>query len=152
MSSLASVNEDDVSSETDFPSSPPSNLDSDTEMPYESAPRNQHRSWDLQKDHAVQSLPIKLANGHIQKTGSKNMVLPSVDVENDGESEESERLEINERERVEDISTGARFGRTAVVDIIGNKDRKTRLQGAKDQIAGICQEIVAEPENSVSES
>lgn len=57
--------------------------------------------------------------------------------------------ELEERYKVEDVSTGARFGRPAVIDIIGNKSRTARIQGAKDQIAGICQEIIADPENSV---
>ena len=51
--------------------------------------------------------------------------------------------------KVEDVSTGARFGRPAVVDVIGQRSRKARIQGAKEQIAGLCQEILGDPENSV---
>ena len=60
-----------------------------------------------------------------------------------------EEVEDTSRSRVEDVSTGARFGRPAVVDVIAQKSRKARIQGAKEQIAGLCQEILGDPENSV---
>jgi nucleolar complex protein 3 len=50
----------------------------------------------------------------------------------------------------EDITTGARFGRLSVIDVISHPSRKVRIQNAKEQIANICQEIVTDPENSVS--
>jgi nucleolar complex protein 3 len=58
-------------------------------------------------------------------------------------------LDVNTR-GVEDVATGARFGRPAVRDIIQQKSRKARIEAAKEQLASICQEIMAEPENSVS--
>lgn len=127
-------------------------LDSDAEMPYEVAPRKRHPSWDSDDDININHLPTKLADGRIQKSGSKPTVIHTadkVDDESDDDARDQEQAERQERYRVEDVSTGARFGRPAVVDVIGNKSRKARIQGAKDQIAGVCQEIIADPENSV---
>jgi nucleolar complex protein 3 len=137
-------------------SRPPSSheLDSDAEMPFEAAPRNRHPSWDSDNDHNIHHLPTKLADGRIQKSVRKPTAVPAVEKPNQNESDsdagDEDQSEREERYRVEDVSTGARFGRPAVVDVIGNKSRKIRIQGAKDQIAGICQEIIADPENSVS--
>lgn len=119
--------------------------DSDEEMPYEALPRKQHSAWTNEKEE-VQRLPIKLANGALQGLGSKpirqSKVPPS--------SEESEETEEEiPHQTVEDVSTGARFGRPAVLDVIGMKSRAARIESAKDQIAGICQEILGDPENSV---
>ena len=69
--------------------------------------------------------------------------------EEEEESEEEEPEAPQDSFKVEDVSTGARFGRPAVVDVIMMKSRKARIQAAKEQIAGICQEIVSDPENSV---
>ncbi|CAE7127135.1 unnamed protein product [Rhizoctonia solani] len=49
---------------------------------------------------------------------------------------------------IEDVATGARFGRPAVRDIVSQKSRKARIEAAKEQLASICQDIMAEPENS----
>lgn len=126
-------------------------LDSDTEMPYEVAPRKRRPSWDSGSDRNIHHLPTKSANGRIQKSAAKPTTLVNSDIEDEeSEGEASEQAEKEENYRVEDVSTGARFGRLAVADIIGNKSRKARIQGAKDQIAGVCQEIIADPENSVS--
>ncbi|KAJ7632584.1 nucleolar complex-associated protein-domain-containing protein [Roridomyces roridus] len=125
-----------------------SDLDSDAEMPYELAPRKRRPSWDDSADQAVQGLPIKLADGRIQKTGTKVQKLPTSD-DTDDESDDEEQGNEDEAPKREDVSTGARFGRPAVVDIVSNKSRTARIQGAKDQIAGICQDIVADPENSL---
>ncbi|KAJ7452460.1 nucleolar complex-associated protein-domain-containing protein [Mycena galericulata] len=125
------------------------NLDSDVEMPYETAPRKRRPSWESSADQGIQGLPIKLADGRIQKTGTKVKQLPTSE-DTDSESEDADENE-DEQEYVrrEDVSTGARFGRPAVVDVVGNKSRAARIQGAKDQIASICQDIVADPENSL---
>jgi nucleolar complex protein 3 len=118
-------------------------------MAYEAAPRKRRPSWDSEEGHAIPRLPIKLADGRIQKTSGQTLArTTTIDREDDG-GDESEDVESYESHRVEDVAIGARFGRPAVVDVIGNKSRKARIQGAKDQIAEICQEIVAEPENSV---
>lgn len=129
---------------------------SDVEMPYEIVPRRRRSSWDSDSDHNIHHLPTKLPDGRIQRSVAKPTALPAAGIEADEESEsetsDQEQAERRERYRVEDVSTGARFGRPAVADVIGNKSRKARIQGATDQIARICQEIIADPENSVSTS
>jgi nucleolar complex protein 3 len=153
ISLAGSIDERNLSSDED-PEPSSRRLDSDVEMPYETATRKRYPSWEFEEDRSVQRLPIKLPDGRIQRTWSKSVPRP-VTQETDEESEEDkeglEQLARSRKQRVEDVSTGARFGRPAVVDVIGNKSKKGRIQGAKDQIAGICQEILAEPENSVND-
>lgn len=123
--------------------------DSNEEMPYETVPRKQRVEPDGPTE--VQRLPIKLANGQLLKTGTKTVSTKSVAVsEESSEDESEEEEEEEETERVEDVATGARFGRPAVVDVLQTKSRRQRIEMAKEQIAGICQEIMADPENSVS--
>jgi nucleolar complex protein 3 len=50
---------------------------------------------------------------------------------------------------VEDVSTGARYGRPAVVDVVGIESREERIRSAKEQIASVCNGIIADPDNSV---
>lgn len=120
--------------------------DSNEEMPYETIPRKPRAK--STEPTEVHRLPIKLANGKIQKTGMKAVSIktpkPPVEEEDDDSEEEDE-----EERKVEDVATGARFGRPAVVDVLSTKSRRHRVDMAKDQIAGICQEIMADPENSV---
>jgi nucleolar complex protein 3 len=151
--SMSDSTNDDISDASRAPSSV--GLDSDAEMPYEVAPRKRRPSWNSDDDHNIHHLPTKLPDGRIQKSVSKPTALHAVDglddwTDDDAAEQVQKQAEMDARYHVEDVSTGARFGRPAVVDIIGNKSRKTRIQGAKDQIAGICQEIIADPENSVS--
>ncbi|CAL1704830.1 unnamed protein product [Somion occarium] len=125
--------------------------DSDVEMPYESIPRKRRPEWESEsdKDAGIDRLPIKLANGRVEKANGK-VYLPKKEKVEESEDEYSEEeQEQFPQPGVEDVSTGARFGRPAVVDVIGLKSRKARVQLAKEQIAGICQEIVADPENSL---
>ncbi|EPT05997.1 hypothetical protein FOMPIDRAFT_1026864 [Fomitopsis schrenkii] len=119
----------------------------DEEMPYEVMPRQRRPSRDPEekKEKGVERLPIKLSDGRILKSGGKVVLDAEETEESDDESEEEPVPE----QKIEDVSTGARFGRPAVLDVIGNKSRKARIQGAKEQIAGICQDIVADPENSI---
>ena len=121
--------------------------DSNEEMPYETIPRIQPTT--VKTPDEIKRLPIKLANGKIQETGIKTMISrrpPSSE-----ESEDVSESEVEEEpQRVEDVSTGARFGRPAVVDVLQTKSRKRRVEMAKVQIAGICQDILADPENGVS--
>lgn len=145
--------DDDSLSEPEAgPSKPRSNFDE--EQTYELKPRRQPAKLDEEK--GPERLPIKLANGQIKKRGN----LPALPKERaDSESEdETEAAKGAPRNHygdhlgslVEDVATGARFGRPSVAAVIGNKSRKARIQGAKEQLANICQEIVADPENSVS--
>lgn len=120
--------------------------DSDAEMPYETVPRKQHSTW-ANNQNEVERLPIKLANGTIQGRGSKLMRKSKVSSSSE-DSDEGTEEEIPQR-IVEDVSTGARFGRPAVLDVIGIKSKAARIESAKDQIAGICQDILADPESSV---
>ena len=123
----------------------------DEEMPYESAPRKPNTAWesDDEADKGIDRLPIKLADGRVQKSGSKVFLTQDDEIVGDESEEENEAPVPEERYKVEDVSTGARFGRPAVADVILTKSRKVRIQAAKEQIAGICQEILADPENSV---
>jgi nucleolar complex protein 3 len=121
---------------------------SDTEMSYEAAPRRRRPSWS-EGDVVIDRLPIKHRDGKIERTGPKLVIREQSEEESDEDPpERSPELEPAR----EDITTGARFGRLSVIDVISNPSRKLRIQVAKEQIASICQEIVAEPENSVGVS
>lgn len=126
--------------------------DSDNEMSYEAAPRVRRKSWeDSDSDKAIERLPVKLANGRIQRTGER-IVQRALAESSEEESDSEENFEdqhVSKHTRVDDVATGARFGRPAVVDVVSTSSRKARLQGAREQIAGICQDIIADPENSV---
>jgi len=95
----------------------------------------------------IPRLPIKLANGQIEKTGERE---GSMEAPNPSDNSGGEELERSPPQPRSDVATGARFGRPAVVDILTTKSRKLRVQAAKEQIAGICQDIITEPENGVS--
>lgn len=144
--------------EVDHPAPSPDSEDPDAEMIYEAAPRKRRPSWDSDNQENIDHLPTKLADGRIKKSGSKPTALAAVAKQNAAEESDYEDVfdedeaERTERYRVEDVSTGARFGRPAVADVIATSSRKARIHGAKDQIAGICQEIIADPENNVSRS
>ena len=117
--------------------------DSDAEMPYEHAPRKSRLFEHSSERRIIERLPIKLADGRLLKTGVKDLAPPDHIAEEDIESQDESEC------KVEDISTGARFGRPAVLDTVNQTSRRHRIEHAKEQIAGICQEIVADPENSV---
>ena len=118
---------------------------SDAEMSYEAVPRRRRPSWS-EGEVVIDRLPIKLRDGKVQRTGPK-LNIPTQSKE---ESEEESRGRTPEPEPPrEDITTGARFGRLSVIDVISNPSRKLRIQLAKEQVASICQEIVADPESSV---
>jgi nucleolar complex protein 3 len=123
-------------------------LDSDAEMPYESMPRTRRPDWNEAKDAGVSRLPIKLADGRIQKSKEKVVVAPPSPPESDEEESEAEKYHEPPPAR-DDVATGARFGRPAVADVVSKGSRKARVQAASEQIASICQEILADPENSV---
>ena len=120
--------------------------DPDAEMSYEAAPRRRRPSWS-DGEVVIDRLPIKLRDGKIKRTGP--MLVVQAQSEEENEDHSPERWPEPEPTR-EDITTGARFGRLSVIDVISNPSGKLRIQLAKEQIANICQEIVADPENSVS--
>lgn len=124
-------------------------LDSDTEMPYERVPRLP-KVPEPQTRRNIRGLPIKLSDGRIQ--ASEKVTVAPAQTDDDEDTEDPVRSQSSlptVLPNVEDVATGARFGRLAVVDVIGNRSYKARIQGAKDQIASICQEIISDPENSV---
>ncbi|PCH38232.1 nucleolar complex-associated protein 3 [Wolfiporia cocos MD-104 SS10] len=123
--------------------------ESDEEMPYETLPRKRRPSWDPKEDkeQGITRLPIKLADGRIQQSEGKVFLDAEEDTDESDADDAAQEGHLDHH--VEDVSTGARFGRPAVVDVIGTKSRKARIQSAKEQIAGICQEIVSDPENSI---
>jgi nucleolar complex protein 3 len=146
--------EDDMSGEADplnssktHPRKKRAASGSDAEMSYEAVPRQTQPSWS-EREVVIDRLPIKLRDGKIQRTGPK-LVVQARSKDESEEEAPPERLPEPEPAR-EDITTGARFGRLSVIDVISHPSRKVRIQIAKEQIAGICQEIVADPENSVS--
>lgn len=122
----------------------------DEEMPYETLPRKRRPSWEpeSEQEKGIERLPTKTADGRIQKSGERTFLrLKEKEIET---SEDEGGAEESAPAPREDITTGARFGRLAVVDVISRTSRKARIQGAQEQIASICQEILSDPENSVS--
>ena len=120
--------------------------DSGVEMPYETAPRPRRPSWDEGSDDEVQRLPIKLLDGQVKNVGVK---LRRTREESSEESDDEEAAKEPTPEPREDATLGGRLGRRSVVDVVTTKSRKERIHAAKEQIAGICQEIVGDPEDSV---
>ncbi|KAH6918617.1 nucleolar complex-associated protein 3 [Coprinopsis sp. MPI-PUGE-AT-0042] len=119
--------------------------DSDEEMSYELQPRTVKVKED-KKERDVQRLPIKLPGGQLKSTGLRKVMTDESESE---ESEEESEVELPPTVQVEDGSTGARFGRPAVASVLKTSSRKQRVLLAKEQIAGICNEILADPENSL---
>lgn len=120
----------------------------DSEMPYEKLPRK-HHAHDNGDDNGIARLPIKFQNGVVQLSKEKVVPQMAMEAEDDSDTDEEENKSATVLPVVEDVSTGARYGRPAVIDIITAPSRKGRIESAKVQIAGICQDIIAEPENHV---
>jgi nucleolar complex protein 3 len=121
---------------------------SEHEQPYERQPRRTHDSQaeKISSNKTVSRLPIKLPDGQILPVGVR---VSSIASETEDEEEETVKHHpITDAPRSN--IAGARFGRAAVADIIRIASRKERIQVAREQIAGICQEILSEPENGVS--
>ena len=121
---------------------------SDDEMPYETSAHTRHHLWNSPKSE-VQRLPIKLPDGRIKGIGTKALTPKTVAVPSEDEDSVSRPESESEPLKVEDVSTGARFGRVSVIDVLQTKSGRRRIEIAKVQIAGICQDILADPENSV---
>lgn len=136
-----------IDSSDDEDSASNSASDSNLEMHYEKFPRNRGPSWSEEETEGVQRLPIKLPNGRVVEKGRR----PVAPVLTESESESEGELVIKEDRKREDVSTAARFGRPAVVDVIKTSSRRDRIQAAKDQIASICQDIISDPENGVND-
>lgn len=119
---------------------------SDAEMTYEKVPRKHSR--ETEESRGIKGLPIKLPGGDVRPTG-KVTFTPLTDSGEEGSDSDEPNFQEQPR-KVDDVSTGARFGRPAVIDVVSNQSKASRIRAAKEQIAGICQEIVSDPENSVS--
>lgn len=146
-------NEDGEEASTAPPSDSGASSESslDVEEKYERAQTFKSSAFDVLESRGAEKLPVKLADGKLQKRGFIPTAKPTSSEDEDEEDEEDQARfpQRGPGPVVEDVSTGARFGRPAVVSVISEKSRKARIQGAKEQLAGICQEIMAEPENSV---
>ncbi|KZS99298.1 nucleolar complex-associated protein 3 [Sistotremastrum niveocremeum HHB9708] len=128
-------------------SSAESDHDSDVEQDYETKARPRRDSWDSDKSDIVERLPIKLADGSLQKVGEIRIARENSPSESEEEFEEAGPS--TPPPPVEDVSTGARFGRPSVISVISLTSRKARVQAAKDQLGSICQDIISDPENSL---
>jgi len=104
-----------------------------------------------EEPQGAERLPVKLPNGKIKKRGFLPVAEQSEESDDEGvEAATNAMSHLDTAPPREDVSTGARFGRPAVTAVVGNKSRKARIQGAKEQLASICQDIIADPENNVS--
>ncbi|KAG6879515.1 hypothetical protein C0992_001848 [Termitomyces sp. T32_za158] len=156
--SIDSEDEDDggsfKSSDIEFSSSLDDNFEdsdhndtSDAEMTYEKAPRKHSHSGETEERRGIKGLPIKLPGGDVRPTGKVTFAPVTDSGEEDSDSDEPNFQE--QPRKIDDVSTGARFGRPAVIDVVSNQSKASRIRAAKEQIAGICQEIVSDPENSL---
>lgn len=120
--------------------------DSEQERTYERKLQLKNAQEDEKRRKFVPRLPIKLPSGQIEQTGVREGSMKSS--EDEDEDEDEERAPMLQEMPRSDVA-GARFGRKAVGDVVAIKNRSHRIQAAKEQIAGICQEILSEPEASV---
>ncbi|TFK29907.1 nucleolar complex-associated protein 3 [Coprinopsis marcescibilis] len=118
--------------------------DSDEEMPYEQQPRTTQSKKAKEKE--VARLPIKLADGKILKSGIRTVAASDAEA---SEEESEDEPQYPPRPPLQDGSRGARFGRPAIATVLRTSSRKAKVQLAKEQIAGICSDILADPENSL---
>ncbi|KZV91077.1 nucleolar complex-associated protein 3 [Exidia glandulosa HHB12029] len=146
---LDAAMDDDASSVASSSGSAAIDSGSDVEQSYERIPRTKPASPRTRETKEVARLPIKLSDGRVKETGS-HVVANDAPRQVSDESDEEEEVWEEEMPKVEDVTTGARFGRLAVVDVLRISSRKQRVQAAKEQIASLCQEIIADPENNLA--
>jgi nucleolar complex protein 3 len=120
--------------------------ESDEEKEYEIHPRKLRQGGDEERDkHLVPRLPIKLPDGSVKPIGQRRI---------ERASESPPIVQAPQRREpepvIDDVATGARFGRLAVIDVIRIESRERRIHTAKEQLASICQDIIGDPENNVS--
>jgi nucleolar complex protein 3 len=136
----------DISTDLDCSDSAPDDSNSDEEKEYETRPRKIRKDHDERDKHLVARLPIKLPDGSLKPMGQRRL-------ERTSETPPPTPLlprRTQPEPVVDDVATGTRFGRLAVVDVIRIEPREARVHAAKEQLASICQDIVADPENAVS--
>jgi nucleolar complex protein 3 len=122
--------------------------DSDEEQSYERLPRKAGGAAKVEKKQKMVSrLPIKLPSGQIQQTGVRE---GSVQTDEDMVGAKDAYPQKHPKPAKRDFS-GAGFGRASVADVVRIGSRLERIQSAKEQIAGICQDILSEPENGVGD-
>lgn len=107
---------------------------------------------------ADKGLPVKLADGQIARNArskpverrneAKNRVRHAVDqAEEVSESESEGQRKRKERAAKPKVNPyGARFGRPAVTSVLEIEDRTQRLVAAREELATLGREIIAEPE------
>jgi nucleolar complex protein 3 len=147
-SSIEELDLSDEPSESEALDEQSSLADSDEEQSYERLPRKVEGTTKEagKKQKMVSRLPIKLPSGQIQQTGVREGSARS----DEDMEEEADALPQKHTKPTKRDFAGARFGRASVADIIRIGSRPDRIQSAKEQIAGICQDIMSEPENGVS--
>jgi nucleolar complex protein 3 len=103
-------------------------------------------------------LPVKLASGQIarnarslqpevQESSVKNRVAHAADDEEEEESEtEAQKKRKAKAAQPKANPFGARFGRPAVTSVLEIEDRMERLVAAREELATLGREIIAEPE------
>ncbi|KZO99597.1 NOC3p-domain-containing protein, partial [Calocera viscosa TUFC12733] len=124
--------------------------DSDIEQSYELKGRKRRREWEEDDTpKPIGRLPIKLANGQVKRLKDLDG-RPAPPPVQEEESSEEERVEEEvQEERTNNVATGNRFGRPAPSVVLSLPTRAERVGRAKEQIAGICQDIMADPENNL---
>ena len=148
MEELDFSDEPSESDENEAPDEQSALADSDAEQSYERLPRKVDGTAKEagKKQKMVSRLPIKLPSGQIQQTGVREGSAQS----DEDMQEEVDSLPQKYAKPTKRDFAGARFGRASVADVIRIASRPDRIQSAKEQIAGICQDIMSEPENGVS--
>lgn len=146
---------DEASDEGDTGDSKAGSSGSDEELAHERRGRPRPTEWEPPARQGPARLPVKLADGTIMPTG--NLPAPPSSDESESEVDRVDPMESwaaaasadSAPHRREDVATGARFGRPAVVDILTMSSRKAKIQRVKEELATICQDIVADPESNV---
>ncbi|KAG8977789.1 hypothetical protein FRB90_008681, partial [Tulasnella sp. 427] len=129
--------------------------DSDEELAHEREGRTRPTEWEPPARKGPARLPIKLADGTLKPTG--NLPAPPSSDESESEGERVDPIASWQAaaeadaapSRREDVATGARFGRPAVVDLLKQSSRKEKIQRVKEELATICQDIIADPETNL---
>ncbi|KAG8913654.1 hypothetical protein FRC01_004440 [Tulasnella sp. 417] len=147
--------EDEAGDEGDTGDTKAGSSDSDEELTHERQGRARPTEWEPPARQGPARLPVKLADGTIKPTG--NLPAPPSSDESESEAEPVDPIESwaaaagadSAASRREDVATGARFGRPAVVDLLKMTSRKAKIQRVKEELATICQDIVADPETNL---
>ncbi|KIO27504.1 hypothetical protein M407DRAFT_232764 [Tulasnella calospora MUT 4182] len=146
---------DEASDEEDTGDTKAGSSDSEEELTHERRGRARPTEWEPPARQGPARLPVKLADGTIKPTG--NLPAPPSSDESESEAERVDPIESwaaaagadSASSRREDVATAARFGRPAVVDLLKMSSRKAKIQRVKEELATICQDIVADPENNL---